>query len=507
MAAMVIVVNGQAVEQKYGDRAREIWSAVDDLISAHAGREINTQLVKLDDPEIPGGSEPLPGDPDWSAVKSAVDGVVGALEPDYLMLLGGPDLLPHCELENPAGDDGDAIVPSDLPYACDAAASTQAADFIAPTRVVSRLPDVPGATEPDVLLEELRFATSWESRDRQQYGPYLGITAEVWQGSTRLSLTQLYGNAGQMEISPPDGPGFEEAVLDRLSHFANLHGAPGSTQYFGQRGSSYPVAHDAAVVEGELEEGSVAAVEACYGAELFEPNGQLGMPFAYLRSGAYGFFGSTTIAYGPSDGNDFADVICRLFQASILKGASVGRAGLEARQEYVAQAAPLDPIDLKTLAQFLVLGNPAVQPVLAASHDVPQASAREGGGAAVAPAPHSAGVPERRRSLRSRGEALGDVASWTEPLQGEPEARIVEALRELSGVPDAGETKVSSFALRGGAEAHAKAMTADGPAEPATMHLLMQQVKVEEAPMAQRVAVVAVERDGQLVSVKTAVSR
>jgi hypothetical protein len=48
----------------------------------------------------------------------------------------------------------------------------------------------------------------------------------------------------------------------------------------------------------------------------------------------------------------------------VLDGASLGRALLEARQKYIQAApTPLGPIDLKTLGQFVLLGDPSVQPV------------------------------------------------------------------------------------------------------------------------------------------------
>jgi hypothetical protein len=498
MATKVIVTNGQALEAKYGERADEVWQAVKKLIGADAERGIETRLEKLGD----GWGSIDVGDR-WPAFKEAVDMVFRELRPDYLMLLGGPDVIPHCELDNPAGDD-DPIVPSDIPYACEAGVSTDPAEYIAPTRVVSRLPDVPGATDPEALLRILQTATEWRRRGHAYYLLYLGITAEVWTGSTQLTLTQLFGDAKAMQVSPPNGPEWEPGLLRRYSHFANLHGAARSTQYYGQEGSEFPIAHDAALVEGNLEEGTIASVEACYGAELFEPEGQLPMPFAYLVSGAYGFFGSSTISYGPSDSTDFADVICRLFHAAVLNGASIGRAGLEARQEYVSQQAPLDPIDLKTLAQFLILGDPSVQPVYAISdwsEDVSDEVA-----AAVAKV-QVTGVSERRQLLRRRGDALGQVASWAQPLEGEPDAKLVEVLREVAGLPD-GDAKVSSFTLAGGPEAKTTMRAGSaGPKEPATMHLLMQSVEQTGAPAPQHVAVVAVEAGGQLVSAKTALSR
>src|SRR5713101_7104466 len=62
--------------------------------------------------------------------------------PQYIVLLGAVDVIPHQDLQNPAynpgrpDDDPDQIVPSDLPYACAAPYSQNAADFIAPARVV-----------------------------------------------------------------------------------------------------------------------------------------------------------------------------------------------------------------------------------------------------------------------------------------------------------------------------------------------------------------------------------
>jgi hypothetical protein len=82
----------------------------------------------------------------------------------------------------------------------------------------------------------------------------------------------------------------------------------------------------------------------------------------YLAQGAYGFFGSSTIAYGPEDSNGAADLITQYFLLAILEGASLGRAALMARQRFVAEVAELDPVDLKTLAQFNLLGDPSVHP-------------------------------------------------------------------------------------------------------------------------------------------------
>jgi hypothetical protein len=47
----------------------------------------------------------------------------------------------------------------------------------------------------------------------------------------------------------------------------------------------------------------------------------------------------------------------------VLEGASLGRAALMARQRFIQETSELDPVDLKTLAQFNLLGDPSVHPV------------------------------------------------------------------------------------------------------------------------------------------------
>ena len=67
------------------------------------------------------------------------------------------------------------------------------------------------------------------------------------------------------------------------------------------------MAHTAPRVNGKIAKGTVAAVECRYGSELYDPtmaNGQIGICSTYLSGGAYAFIGATTIAYGPSSGNE-----------------------------------------------------------------------------------------------------------------------------------------------------------------------------------------------------------
>ena len=294
-----------------------------------------------------------------------------ATGPAYLMLLGSKDVIPHASLKNPMEGDGDADVPSDLPYACDKPYSADVQDFIAPTRVVGRLPDVTGGADSTYLANLLKTAATHTRRPASAYSGFLGVSAQVWKDSSALSLDAVFGAHADMKVSPPDGYKWKAAECKRLSHFFNCHGAPADPHFYGQRGASYPVAHSASWMNGKLAEATVMAAECCYGAELYDPSlvtaaGQMGMCNAYLACKAYAYFGSTTIAYGPAAANDQADLICQYFLQQILKGASAGRASLQARLQYVQEKnGVLTPTDLKTLAQFNLMADPSITPLAA----------------------------------------------------------------------------------------------------------------------------------------------
>ena len=366
----VLLTNRSALTAKYGAKLADVDKAVAALIAADKARGLTTVVVDLDDADAmkAAAGTAVTDATDPAQNKAAVDAVFHAYRPDYLVLLGSVDVVPHQPMRNPVYDganDVDRFAPGDLPYACNAPFSDDASDFIGPDRVVGRLPDVTGATDPAVLLAVLAGATNWEQGSRTDYDAHLGITAKVWQKSTVLSLRNVFG-AADIHTSPTEGPAWQTAMLERLVHFVNCHGADSDSQFYGQEGSNYPVAHQAKLVNGNIKPGTIVAAECCYGAQLWAPksaDGQEPMAIAYLRSGAFGFLGSSTIAYGPADTNGDADLLCQYFVEAVLGGASLGRATLEARQKFVRGVTVLSPVNTKTLAQFSFLGDPSIQPV------------------------------------------------------------------------------------------------------------------------------------------------
>jgi hypothetical protein len=372
----IIVTNRTALTAKYGTTGlAKIKAAITTLIAADKKRGFNTRLIYLDDATA---MRRLRGRAVMSAQsavqnKQAIDALYRARKPEYLMILGAPDVVPHQDMTNSLSadqDDPDRHAYGDLPYACDAPYSRDIAAFRGPTRVVGRLPDLTGAREPSYLLALLGTAASYKTRSVSDYGRYFGLSTYSWRKSTELSLFDMFGNSTAMLLSPSEGPDFPASRLAPLSHFINCHGSESDPALYGERGRKMPFSLNSGALVGKIREGTVAAVECCYGAQMYD-SVTLALPLPicqqYLSQGAYGYFGSSTIAYGPAEGNGAADLITKYFVLALLEGASLGRAALLARQRFVQQTAELDPVDLKTLAQFSLLGDPSIHPAKVAS--------------------------------------------------------------------------------------------------------------------------------------------
>ena len=434
----LVITHRAALRAKYGAAAlARIDAALKALTAADKRRGVDTQILAVDLASAmkPFGAAAVPARPDAKSLKTAIDAIARARQPHYLVLLGGPDVLPMVPLKNPAhgGElgDSDAVVPSDLPYACEGAYATDPNRFLGPTRVVGRLPDLPGAAKPDLLLQLIRASARHQGLPRDAFADSFGLSAEVWQASTRLSLTNTFGHADRMHLSPPKGPRWTKADLAPRMHFINCHGAEDMPEYYGQRGEDYPVSLRSALLRDRITAGTVVAAECCYGAQLFNPDqadGAWPMALRYLADGACGFLGSTTVAYGPSEGNGSADLLCQYFLQRVLAGASLGRALLEARQKFAGERTHLDPMDLKTLGQFYLLGDPSLQPVTGAAHALARTKAFKKAFASI----EDRGVRGlRRERLEREGRNLARSLPRLQPSSEAPAKAVVDAVRPM----------------------------------------------------------------------------
>lgn len=359
----VIVTNKGALTSKYGaSNFSHIESAINSMIGADQARFIIDTVVYVDDAtqmKSYNGTA-VKNAADDKQNKDAIDAICTSIDPDYVAILGAQDIIPLQILNNPTGD-SDHNVPSDLPYACTAAYSKSISSFLSPTRVVGRIPGVPSINDPKALLNAINTSVSMHGLEKKNYNSYFSVSASVWEGSSKQSITNIAGNATNLHLSPPDGPNWTDQQLIPRIHFVNCHGSSNNANWYGQKGNNYPIAVQASQIAKKIIPNTIGAAECCYGGQLYNPGG---VCTSYLNSGIASFCGSTNIAYGPTNGQGEADLITQYFLINLLATSSAGSAMLQARQTYINGHKPMSIYDLKTIAQFNLLGDPSSHPVI-----------------------------------------------------------------------------------------------------------------------------------------------
>jgi len=368
----LIVSNKKNLLFKYGD-----ISGINQLLKllqkADNKKGLDTKIVFIDDAHSTrnAGVKKI-RDSSEEECKRVIDDLYKRHIPAYIVILGSQDVIPFQQLTNQAADQ-DTFVFSDLPYACDAPFSRRIDSFSGPTRVVGRIPDVVGKQTNIKYLERvITNSINHIPLNPGKYRDYFALSAWDWQISTRNSLHNMFGDNKKLQTSPPGIPGkkvrpFTQAELKPLTHFINCHGGLNELSFYGQKGNRYVEALHCTNLNKNISHGTIVISECCFGSQLFEPS-MLEPPNCsiannYLGNNAIAFLGSSTISYGPVDSQSLSDLITQFFVLNILKGASTGRALLEARQRFLAESGPdLDPYEQKTIAQFYLLGDPSVQP-------------------------------------------------------------------------------------------------------------------------------------------------
>ncbi|MCF2221507.1 hypothetical protein H9Q08_19765 [Chryseobacterium sp. PS-8] len=370
-----IITSKQNLQSKYDTQFRDVEAMLGELVKSDSNRGITTYIIYIDDPisASNAGITAVTSVTRQSA-KQSVDDVFKKLKPAYIVLFGSQDIFPFQEIDNPCNDDDGKIIPSDLPYACDSAYNKDISSFIGPTRVVGRIPDIPGVADLSYLKIIFEAIISYKKVKPEKLMDYFSVTAEVWKKSTQMSLNNIFGNSSSLKNSPSQNSPHSATDLKPLTHFYNCHGSSIDSKFYGQNGNNYPTAQYSADLVGKISKGTVVAAECCFGAEVFDPSNEgthnISIASAYFKNEAIAFMGSSTIAYGPSSGNSLADLITQYFMKNVINGASTGRALLEARQKFLSVTGPhLDPYELKTLAQFYLLGDPSIQVAVDAKLD------------------------------------------------------------------------------------------------------------------------------------------
>ena len=243
MSDKILIASRSALIAKYTKPGFDkVVAAVKLLIDADKDRELSTSLIFVDDPVTMrrhkgnAVTDPKSG----QQHKEAIDAIYKSLQPEYFVILDAPDVIPHVSMQNPAREDGDTDVPSDLPYACDAPYSRDPRDFRAVTRVVGRIPGIKGAAHPTFLTNMLKASAAFNPSPRRNYLTSFALSAEVWQKATVRSLKAIFGEDNKIKVhtSPPTVNSAANRLLSPLMHYINCHGGTIDSNFYGQRGTS-----------------------------------------------------------------------------------------------------------------------------------------------------------------------------------------------------------------------------------------------------------------------------
>ena len=267
---------------------------------------------------------------------------------DFLLLLGGDEVVPFFRLENPC-DDADEKVLSDNPYA------SRDKNYMIPERVCARIPDGRSSAYMEKQLK----------KSKNSFNGSFGLTAEVWQRASE-NVFRPIGDPQDLKISPPvTSDNFDEEWLQERGYlYFNVHGSKVSANWYGQGDGAYPVAMQPVHIERAA---GVVASEACYGAYIVGKTRDTAISLRFLdEEGVLGFCGSTTIAYGPAKPpSSEADLLVKYFFEYLVQGMTLGESFKNAKLDFARKALRrqgfLDDDDQKTLLQFVLYGDPTLR--------------------------------------------------------------------------------------------------------------------------------------------------
>jgi hypothetical protein len=439
----LVVTHEGNLADKYAEQdLARIEEALQALRARDEARNIETVCVHLDRPAETGkyGANAVGVEPSAEECKRTIDALCATLAPGYMVLLGADDVIPHFQVPNPTFDpanplgDLDREVPTDNPYACSRPyAAGDPASYLIPDRVVGRIPDLPGSSDPSWLLDYLQVALEWSPGAAADFGEDFIVCCDAWKQSGTECVTYLGRDGARLLVAPPTAPDHPEDVAARYGtrfQMIKCHGALMDASFYGDESGKRPVPRvlSSEHLLGRTVRGAVVGAMCCYGAHVFDPDdpaavspGAPPIPSVYLRQGAYGFFGSTNLAWVGVNTMLCADWIVASALKGVMNGASLGRALLDAKQNLVRwidqQGRVPSAAEKKTLLQFHLLGDPAIH-VIPATEAAPALAAAALGMPAHGGAGGAAELRARRQHAYVMAEQLRNALPEWRVLSG-----------------------------------------------------------------------------------------
>ena len=368
----LIISNKTALQKKYKTDFPKIESLLKKIVSADKSKGLSTKYIFIDDAaSMKSGKAKVVTKPsNEKENKNAIDDLFLFFKPDYLLIFGAGDIIPFQKLANDSDDEN--YVESDLPYACETPynKNKHIQNYKNPSRVVGRLPDIHQTPDLAYITQVTDHAINWKPLEAFPKNIF-ALSTGTWNKITDRIVSEALKIDHPCFVSPPrKEESWKKADLSPLLHLINCHGGDTDYRFWGQHGKTLeiePASINSRDVNKKLNKGTVKIAECCFGSQLYKPVPKIDLPMgianSYLLNGAIGFVGSTCSAYGAINGDKNicnADLVAKYFLRHLADGASLGRAFLETRQEYLSKNKQPDPIDYKTLAQFNLLGDPSL---------------------------------------------------------------------------------------------------------------------------------------------------
>lgn len=358
-SSALIISSKERLINKYGQNAfSQIEQKINNYIQTLSNSGLSATMIYVDDASRLSSYGLTPVDPKNAAkVKELIDNLDKKLNPSSFLILGGHSIIPFHIIPNPCGDDGDTIVYSDNPYA------SRDDNILVPERSLGRLPD-DSSGNAGFFLSLLESVVSRIKRAKKSS---FGYSAEVWQEASENVYNSIR-HGEELKLSPPvlENTILENWINQKGYFYFNLHGSEDSGNWYGQRGSSYPIAFSPESLTVTDVENAIICTEACYGANIIDKSVDEAISLKFLAKKAACFVGSTKIAYGPSaPPNTDADLMVLKFFERIKEGLTFGEAFLKAKQDFAAESISrngfLDKTEEKTLLEYVMFGDPSLK--------------------------------------------------------------------------------------------------------------------------------------------------
>lgn len=376
----LIITHYENLKRKYkdvqvenpDDALQKIEERLKSLIQFDAVRGIETIIVYLDKDETL-GTRKVTSPTDDVQFKGAVDAACRVYKPDYLVILGAQDIVPHIRLQHPvycSRTDYRKHLFSDMPYACEKEYSERGSDFLSPTRVVSRIPDVFNNAALGIiyLLSSLDAVMKIPTRDVPVYLDSWTVCTGLRKKPMGGILEIIYADTDMIPIPavcPPATSDWPTDTYERLTHIHLLNGIPQSHLLYGEDDAhTRPVAIDLTLLNQNIQAGCIALERASYGGALYQPKGRAELPLvnAYLSSGAACVLGSTAVNYSNTEKMISADHLVAQFFLN-LYNRTVGDAFLISRQWLLKNKYLLTTNDMAMFLGFTLYGDASAFPM------------------------------------------------------------------------------------------------------------------------------------------------